>query len=105
MKLVSYFSELRLIYYDFLKLIIISGINKRFSEKEKHTTRHVAASRRATCHADVSTRSANADIIMTSVLTWSTLTKSMVNEVHIHVGSTSQRHCVPEQWVARVSSG
>ena len=77
MKLVS---KLRLIYYDFLKLKTISGIIKRFSGKEKHTARHVAAPGSAMCPADVSMMSArgppNADVIMTSVLTWSMLTKS-----------------------------
>jgi len=41
----------------FLKLIINL-------EKEKHTVSHVAASGHATCHADVSTGSAFANIIM-----------------------------------------
>jgi len=36
MKLVSYFSELRLIYYEFSKVKAFSGINKRLSKKEKH---------------------------------------------------------------------
>ena len=57
-----------MIYYDFLKLKIISRINKRFSAKEKHTARHVAAPGSATCPADVSMTSArgppNADVIM-----------------------------------------
>ena len=68
-----------MIYYEFLKLKTIFGINKRLSEKENHTVSHVAASGRAMCHPDVSTGSADADVIMTSALTWSTLTKSVVN--------------------------
>jgi len=36
MKLVSYFSEFGLIYYEFSKLKIISENNKWFSEKEKY---------------------------------------------------------------------
>ena len=74
-----------MIYYEFLKLKTIFGINKRFSKKENHTVSHVAASGRATCHANISTGSTSADVIMTSVLTWSTLTMSTVNR------STSER--------------
>ena len=62
------FSELRLTYYEFSKIKSYSGINKRFSKKEKHTARHVVPSGRATCHADVSITSAwgppNACVIM-----------------------------------------
>ena len=39
----------------------------------------MAASGHATCHVDISTGSADADVIMTSALTWSTLTESVVN--------------------------
>ena len=36
MKLVSYFSELRLNYYEFSTVKAFSGINKCLSKKEKH---------------------------------------------------------------------
>ena len=55
-----------MIYYEFLKLETISGIKLRFSEKEIHTGRHVAAPESATCPADVSTGPPNADVIMAS---------------------------------------
>ena len=85
-----------MIYYEFLKLKIISGINKKFSEKEKHTSRHVAAPGSATCPADVSTGSATADVIITSVLTWSMLIKSTVNW-------STARSAVRGQWGPSVS--
>ena len=49
---------------NFLSLKAFSRINKRFLEKEIHTTCHMAASGRATCHADISTGSASADVIV-----------------------------------------
>jgi hypothetical protein len=58
MKLVSYFSEVRIIYYEFSKEKPISEINKRVSEKKNTKQRHVAAPGRATCHADISMMSA-----------------------------------------------
>jgi hypothetical protein len=54
MELVSYFSEVPLIYYEFSKEKPISEINKGILEKKIIKQRHVAAPGRATWHADVS---------------------------------------------------
>jgi hypothetical protein len=68
MKLVSYFSEVRIIYYEFSKEKPISEINKRVSEKKNTKQRHVAALGRATWHADVSMTSSGGSGMMTSAV-------------------------------------
>ena len=75
-----------MIYYEFLKHKTNSGINKRFSEKEKHIG-NVAAPESATCPADVSTGPPNADVFMAS----DDISVDLVNvdQVNRSTGSTS----------------
>ena len=77
MKLVSYFSELRLNYCDFSKIKAFSGINKRLSIKEIHrgdtwqhysvprqdddVTRNVSSAASAVGPTDVSVDQVNVD--------------------------------------------
>jgi hypothetical protein len=68
MKLVSYFSEVRLIYYDFPKVKTFSGINKWLSKKEKqggdtwqHRSVHVSMMTSSEPTADISIDQVNVD--------------------------------------------